>query len=126
MRVLLTFVVLSLLSSQAFSQVPQQNGLVGVIFKSDNHKAGEKIVFANLEGSHPFVTYPSGGSSETVKVFENEDLIVLFFVANVTGSTETYYINKNTGEFTFVEVGTLEAIVRGTEFQPKTTHGKFE
>lgn len=102
------------------------DGLVGVVTKSEMNKPGSQIVFANLRSSRPFVTWPSGHGAETSKAFEDDELIVLFFVANVTGSTETFYLNKKAKRFTLVEIGALEATVMNTEFKPIITFGTLQ
>jgi hypothetical protein len=121
--VVLIVLGLTLLAAPTHSQTQTREGYKGVVLKSDDRKAGEQFTFANLSAPRPFVTYPSGNGAETVKVFEDNELIVLIFVANLTGSTETFYLGKNTGRFTLIEVGALEATVTGSDFRPKVTYG---
>jgi hypothetical protein len=94
-----------------------------MVENSDRLKPGDRIVIANVGTARPFVTWPSGGGDPTQKVFEDDQLLVLIYVAKLTGSTETFYINKRTRRFTLVEVGALEATVMGTEFRPSITYG---
>jgi hypothetical protein len=89
------------------------DGYVGVLTESAKRKVGEQFTFANLRTPHPFVTYPSGYGGEFTKVYEDQNMIVLFFVGSATGSTETYYLNKSKGIFTVVEVGVLESVGNG-------------
>ena len=110
----------------AVAEVIVQDGFVGMMTKSEKNKLGTQIVFANLRSPRPFVTWPGGHGAETKKVFEDDELIILFFVANITGSTETFYLNKKTKHFTIVEVGALEATVMNTEFKPAITFGTLK
>ena len=114
---------LGLFSDPAHPQTASRDGYVGVVSKSDDRKVGQQFTFANLRTSRPFVTYPSGNGADTAKVFEDNELIVLIFVANLTGSTETFYLNMKRGQFTLIEVGALEATVTGSDFRPKVTYG---
>lgn len=76
------------------SQTPARDGYIGIVSKADGRKSGEQFTFANLRSQRPFVTFPSGNGEETTKVFEDNETIVLIFVAHLTGSTETLYLNK--------------------------------
>lgn len=107
----------------AYSQTVTRDGYVGVVSKSDIRMMGQQFTFANLRSARPFVTYPSGNGDETTKAFEDDELIVLIFVAHLTGSTETFYLSKKRGQFTLIEVGALEATVTGSDFRPKVTYG---
>ena len=62
----------------------------------------------------------------TTKVFEDDETIVLIFVAHLTGSTETFYLNKKRNRFTLIEVGALEATATGADFRPKVTYGTLK
>lgn len=114
---------LAVLAGPALPQTAPRDGYVGVVTKSDGRKAGQQFMFANLQSPRPFVTYPSGTGAETTKVFEDSELIVLIFVAELTGSTETFYLSKTRARFTLIEVGALEATVTGSEFRPKVSYG---
>ena len=116
-------VALGLFTNPAYSQTASRDGYIGVISESDDRKPGQQFTFANLRAARPFVTFPTGNGSETTKVFQDDDLIVLIFVANLTGSTETFYLNMKRSQFTLIEVGALEASVTGTDFRPKLTYG---
>lgn len=109
-----------------FAQISSSLGFVGIVSKSDERKTGSQYTFANIGTSRPFVTYPSGFGNETVKVYEDDELIVLFYLATATGSTETYYLNKKTKRFTIIEVSTLGATVEGKDFTPKVTYGTLK
>ena len=119
----LLLVALGLFAEPVRAQLPARDGYVGVVSKSDARKVGQQFTFANLRTSRPFVTYPSGSGAETTKVFEDSELIVLIFVANLTGSTETFYVSRKNNQFTLIEVGALEATVTGSDFRPKVTYG---
>lgn len=96
---------------------------VGVVTRSDTRKVGHEFAFTNLDDRRPFVTFPGGNVGETTKAFESADLIVLIFVARSTGSTETFYLDKQQKRFTLVEVGALEAVLTRSEIRPAVTHG---
>lgn len=120
---MLLLVGLGFFAGLTHAQTATRDGYVGVVSKSDERKVGQQFTFANLRTPRPFVTYPSGNGAETTKVFEDNELIVLVFVANLTGSTETFYLSNKTGRFTLIEVGALEATVTGNDFRPKVTYG---
>jgi hypothetical protein len=114
---------LGFLGGAAYAQPAARDGYIGVVSKSDSRKVGQQFTFANLRSSQPFVTYPSGNGDKSTKVFEDDELIVLIFVAHLTGSTETFYLSKKRGNFTLIEVGALEATASGSDFRPKVTYG---
>jgi hypothetical protein len=120
---LLFFVFFNIGAEVAYAQVSPRDGYIGVVSKADRRKPGEQFTFANLRAQRPFVTFPSGNGEETTKVFEDDETIVLISVANLTGSTETFYLNKKRNRFTLVEVGVLEATATGVDFRPYATHG---
>ena len=103
-----------------------RDGYIGVISKADKRSPGQQFTFANLQAQRPFVTFPSGFGGETTKVFEDDETIVLIFVANLTGSTETFYLNKKRNRFTLIEIGALEATATGVDFRPDTTQGNLK
>ncbi|HBR51382.1 MAG TPA: hypothetical protein DEA71_15015 [Nitrospira sp.] len=108
------------------SQTPARDGYIGIVSKADGRKSGEQFTFANLRSQRPFITFPSGNGEETTKVFEDDETIVLIFVAHLTGSTETFYLNKKRNRFTLIEVGALEATATGADFRPKVTYGTLK
>lgn len=110
----------------SYAQTPARDGYIGVVSKSDKRKSGQQFTFANLCSQRPFVTFPSGHGEETTKVFEDDETVVLIFVAHLTGSTETFYLNKKRNRFTLIEVGTLEATVTGGDFWPDITYGTLK
>lgn len=110
----------------SFSQSQDPNGLVGVVSKSETQKAGTQITFANLRMPNPFVTWPTGHGVETQKVFEDDELIVLLLVS-ITGSTETFYINKKTHQFAVVEaISATQLTETGNKTLLKVTHGSLK
>lgn len=123
---LLFFVFVILGVDIASAQALPRDGYVGVVSKADERKPGQQFTFANLRTERPFVTFPSGNGVETTKVFEDDETIVLFFVAHLTGSTETFYLNKNRNRFTLIEIGALEATATNADFRPDTTQGALK
>lgn len=121
--VVLILVALGSFAQPVRAQPAARDGYVGVVSKSDARKMGQQFTFANLRTPRPFITYPSGSGAETTKVFEDNELIVLIFVADLTGSTETFYLSTKRGQFTLIEVGALEATITGSDFRPKVTYG---
>jgi hypothetical protein len=113
--------VLGCLTASAPAQTP--DGYAGVVTRSDTHGTGQKFEFSNLDERRPFVKFPGGNVSEMTKAFESTDLIVLMLVAKATGSTETFYLDKQQKRFTLIEVGALEAVLTGSEIRPRVTHG---
>lgn len=124
--VLLLFLGVGFVAGPAHAQALPRDGYVGVVSKSDKRQVGQQFTFANLRSPRPFVTYPSGNGAETVKVFEDNEMIVLIFVADLTGSTETFYLSKKRSRFTLIEVGALEATATGTDFRPDITNGTLK
>ena len=110
----------------ASAQALPRDGYVGVVSKADQRKPGQQFTFANLRTERPFVTFPSGNGAETTKVFEDDETIVLIFVAHLTGSTETFYLNKKRNRFTLIGIGALEATATGADFRPDATQGTLK
>jgi hypothetical protein len=123
---LLFFLFVSFGAEVAYAQTSPRDGYIGVVSKADKRKPGQQFTFANLRAQRPFVTFPSGNGEETTKVFEDDETIVLIFVAHLTGSTETFYLNKKQSRFTLIEVGALEATVTGAAFRPDITYGTLK
>jgi hypothetical protein len=98
--------------------------LIGTVTDSpDKAKLNQQVTFAGLSTSHPVVIYPSGYDYKMTTVFENEDLIVLQFIADITGSTDTIYIEKKAHRFLIVTVGALEGVVENKPLPVKTHRG---
>ena len=116
----------SLATGVAYPQASPRDGYIGVVSKADKRKPSQQFTFANLQAQRPFVTFPSGNGVETTKVFEDDETIVLIFVAHLTGSTETFYLNKKRNRFTLIEVGALEATATGADFRPGITYGTLK
>ena len=102
---LVIFLFASLGTGIAYAEDSARDGYIGAVSKADKRKSGQQFTFANLRSQRPFVTFPSGNGEETTKVFEDDETIVLIFVAHLTGSTETFYLNKKRNRFTLIEVG---------------------
>lgn len=110
----------------AYADASPRDGYVGVVSKADKRKPGQQFTFASLRSQRPFVTFPSGNREETTKVFEDDETIVLIFVAHLTGSTEAFYLSKKRNRFTLIEVSALEATATGTDFRPDITYGALK
>lgn len=126
LMILLFSILASLGSDLLQAQSPARDGYIGVISKADTRKSGQQFTFANLHSQQPFVTFPSGNGEQTAKVFEDDEIVVLIYVAYLTGSTETFYLNKKRNRFTLIEVGALEATATGTDFRPNITYGTLK
>jgi hypothetical protein len=101
-----------------------RNSLIGMVTDSpDKDKLDKQFTFVDLNKDHPVVVYPSGYDYKMTKVFENEDLIVLQFVADITGSTDTIYIEKKARRFLIVTVGALEGVVESKPLPVETHRG---
>jgi len=122
----LFFLFASFGTGVAYAQAPLRDGYIGVVSKADERKPGQKFTFANLQAQHPFVTFPNGNGDEFTKVFEDDETVVLIFVANLTGSTEAFYLNKKRNRFTLIEVGALEPTATGADFRPSITYGTLK
>jgi len=132
-RLLLVAATASLLAlavdpaANAQGAVRTPSGYVGVFAKSQTNKVGSQVVFASLHGPKPFVTWPGGNGAETAKVFEDDEFVVLFFIASATGGTETFYLNKRQRQFTVVEASMLGAMSAPGEFvRPMISHGTLQ
>lgn len=100
-----------------------RNGFIGIVNRSESQKLGSQFTFANLTMPNPFVTWPSGHGVETKKVFEDEELVV-FLLVSITGSTETFYLNKKIRQFTVIEVVSANQLTQtGDKTLLKVTHG---
>jgi len=121
---IMAFILLN--SWEVFAGEVSPLGFIGIISKSERYKKGSQYTFANISSDKPIVTYPSGFGNEAIKVYEDDELVVLFYIASVTGSTETYYLNKKNKRFTLIEVGAFEATVEGKDYIPKVTYGALK
>ena len=65
----------------------------------DSYK-GQTITITGLLGEEQRVIYPHGGSSPMEKIYDSESQVTIQLVASGSGSTDTFTINKKTGEFT--------------------------
>ena len=126
LNVAILIIAVGLVLFPTIPKADEKDGFIGLVTTSDKGKPGSQYTFANLRTSRPFVTYPSGNGAETNKVYEDKEIIVLIFVAVLTGSTETFYLNKKTKRFTLIEVGVLEATVTGSDFRPNVTYGSLK
>jgi hypothetical protein len=122
----LLFSFVSMITNPVLAQTLMRDGYTGIISKSDKRKPNQQFKFANLRTQRPFVTFPGGNGDETTKVFEDDETIVLIFVGHLTGSMETFYLNKKRNRFTLIEVGALEATATGGDFRPDITHGTLK
>lgn len=122
-QVLFSFLFMSFGVEKVCAQSPTRDGYVGSISKTDKRKIGQQFTFANLQTTRPFVTFPSGNGQETNKIYEDEEILVLIFVSNLSGSSEMFYLNKKHNRFTLIEVSALEAKMKDTIFRPDTTYG---
>lgn len=120
------FSLLGIALGSLHARGPGKNGYIGVVSSSDERKRGDQFVFANLKSNQPLVTFPTGNAGPTEKVFEDDETIVLIYVASVSGSTETFYLSKKRERFTLIEVGALEATVTRVDFRPKVTYGNLK
>ena len=118
--------VLAITAAGALSQSPRRDGYIGVVSQSVNHKPGAQFTFANIWSPKPFIVWPSGNGRETTKVFEDDEFIVLFFIASGTGATETFYLKKAALRFTLVEASFLATQGPSGEVQPTITHGSLK
>jgi len=113
----------------AHSQQPHVGrvGFVGTVTTADDPAdRGIQIVFSNLNSPTPTVAFPSGYSDTFTKVYEDEDLIVLFFVAYLSGSTTTFYLNRKSLRFSRVDVGVLEALALRGDPRPTAQYGTLK
>ena len=125
-RIICTFFICafcSILQSHVYA-TPVDN-YIGVVLAADKRRVGQEFVFSNLRSTRPNVAFPGGRPEETNKVFEDEQTIVLIYVASLTGSTETFYLNKKRRRFTLIEVGALEATVTDKDYRPVITQGNL-
>ena len=121
--VLLTW--FTLLPAPSLAQAPSPNGFIGIVKSSESQTPGAQFTFANVRMANPFVTWPGGHGVKTQKVFEDDELIVLLLVS-MTGSTETFYLNKKIKQFTIVEaISATQLTESGNKTLLKVTHGSL-
>ena len=116
---------LTLWAAPSLPQSTSPNGFLGIVKSSESQTSGAQFTFANVGMANPFVTWPSGHGVETQKVFEDDELIVLLLVS-VTGSTETFYLNKKIKRFTVVDaISATQLTESGNKTLLKVTHGSL-
>jgi len=126
MLVRIAFIILALLFAvpALAESIDSRNSLIGIVKDSpDKDKLNKQVTFVELNSDHPVVVYPSGYDYKMKKVFENEDLIVLQFIAIITGSTDTIYIEKKARRFLIITVGALEGVVENKALPVKIYRG---
>jgi hypothetical protein len=105
----------------ALAQRSLPDGYLAIVERSSRMKPGEQITLANVHAGQPIVVWPGGNAEPTVRAFQDEEFVVLVFVAKLTGGTETFYLNTKTKRFTLVEANLPAAIELG--FKPGVTQG---
>ena len=65
----------------------------------DSYK-GKTIAITGLLGDEQKVIYPGGNSSPMKKISETNDTVTVQLVASGSGSTDTFQISKQNGQFT--------------------------
>lgn len=111
----------SLLLAAFTAKGAQPDGYTAIVENSPRMKPGELITLGNVRSGQPIVVWPGGNAEPTVRAFQDEDYVVLVFVAKLTGGTETFYLNTKTKRFTLVEAVLLQATEPG--FKPGITQG---
>jgi len=88
-----------------------ENSLIGVFSEvpSSSKFKGAQVTFTGLNSSRVTVVWPDGHDEELTKIFENEYLIVLQFIA-VIGSTDTIYVEKQNKRFLVMSVGAFTVV----------------
>ncbi len=115
------FLSAALISAGALAQRPVPDGYNAIVEKSSRMKAGEQITLANVHAGQDLVVWPSGNAEPTTRVFQEDEFVVLVFVAKLTGGTETFYLNTKTMRFTLIEATFPFAAEPG--FRPGVTQG---
>ena len=123
-RIGFTIIALFITVPALAGSMDDRSSLIGTVTDSpDKDKLSKQVTFVDLRTDHPVVVYPSGYDYKMKRVFENEDLLVLQFVADITGSTDTIYIEKNARRFLIVTVSALEGVVESKALPVKTHRG---
>jgi hypothetical protein len=107
----------------SWAQPGASDGYIAVVEHSDRMKVGERIILANLRAGQPIVVWPGGNAEPTQRAFQDEEAVVLVFVARLTGGTETFYANTRTKRFTLVEATLSQAME--PRFRPMVTQGSL-
>jgi len=85
-------------------QRSQSDAYDAIVEQSSWREKGEQIVIANVRAGRPIILWPSGAAEPTTRAFQDDDHVVLVFVAWGTGGTETFYLNTKTRRFLLIEV----------------------
>jgi hypothetical protein len=114
---------LTIAATTGVARSSEPDGYVGIVEQSDRMKRGERIVLGNLRGGIPIVVWPGGNAEPTTRMFQDDEYVVLVFVAKLTGGTETFYVDIKARRFTLIEATFPTVLDQG--FQPGVTQGRL-
>jgi hypothetical protein len=77
---------------------------------SDNKEVGKKIALIGITTTQPKAKFKSGLTSPLQKVFESETTLTCLLIASVSGSVDTFVIDKKKGHFSRATAGSYEGV----------------
>lgn len=81
-----------------------------ILDSSKKDEIGRQISFINLNSDEPKILFGEGGTSPMKKIYETDDTLTIQLVASGSGSVDTFVIDKKTGLFSRVSVGSFIGI----------------
>jgi len=112
-KIIFPILFISLLSGCGFSGNSLENDIKGyesyyykenltceIINSSSDDDINRSLTFTGLNSESPEVIFSdTGTTSPLIIIYDADDLIVLQLVASMSGSTDTFHINKTSGVF---------------------------
>ena len=72
---------------------------------SDKKQVGEKITLMGLTTTQPKAKFEIGVTSPLQKIFESDSILTIQLIASLTGSVDTFVIDKKNGHFSRATAG---------------------
>lgn len=93
---------------------------VCVIDQSNSRENGDEFRITAIDTDKPKVLFPSGEAYEFGRLYESESIIVLLSIAELTGSTTTLHLDKQSKTFLLVEMTAFDL-----KMEPSHSHGNW-
>ena len=122
-RTTVVLLLAAIVTMPSSAQRSLPDGYTAVVEQSSRMRKGDQIVLGNVHAGRPMVVWPSGSVEPTTRAFQDDEHVVLIFVATLTGGTETFYLNLKTKRFTLVEA--ILPLATEPGFKPGVTQGSL-
>lgn len=121
-------ILLATTASLSFAQsLAGRNSLIGVVTESsDADKLKTQMTFVDLDKQVVTVVWPSGHQYKMSKTFDSKGIVVLQFVGEMTGSTDTIHLDIANSRFLLVSVVASEVLGTRNPLTVSTSRGALK